>query len=230
MISPGRELNLLVISDVHAFDGDPLDEKSVSYFSTRPSHHRYSTTNPFLSIPELMASNGLRVDWILCPGDLADRADPTSQEVAWKALEELRLKVGARRLIGTVGNHDVDSRLTFDEFDTKGALQSLFPIFPGLAEPDCDFFWSRNFVTLEEEDVLLLVLNSSAFHGINSDDDGKRSTKEYEHGRVMTGHQSPHMQPLTVSDSNCSRDCKTMIDPLGHFLPIGITISFRCQK
>lgn len=113
---------------------------------------------------------------------MADRADPTAQAVAWQQLEQLRNDLGATRLIGTVGNHDVDSRAAFDEFDTKGALQSLMPAFPGLSENDCDFFWSRNFAVLETSKVLLLILNSSAFHGINSDSAAK--FREFEHGRV----------------------------------------------
>ena len=175
-------LNVLVVSDIHAIDTDPLDDKSVSYFSTRPTRHE--TVNPFLSIPDILSERKLVVDWILCPGDLADRAVPTCQAVAWEQLHDLKTKLGARELIGTVGNHDVDSRLSYDEFDVKGSLQSLTPIFPGLGEQQSDFFWSRNFATVEEEGVLLLVLNSSAFHGINSSITSARSNQEYEHGRV----------------------------------------------
>jgi len=46
------------------------------------------------------------------------------------------------------------------------------------------FFWSRNFALYEETDVRLLIVNSSAFHGINSDDPSRVSVAEYQHGRV----------------------------------------------
>jgi predicted phosphodiesterase len=179
MSNLNESLRILVISDIHAFAGNPLADDAVSYFCTREVGS--PGNNPFLAIPSILSDENLQVDWILCPGDLADRADPTAQAIAWDHLEKLREKVGAEKLICTVGNHDVDSRLSYDEFDTKGSLQSLRPLFPGLAEPDCDFFWSRNFAVVEEEKVLLLVLNSSAFHGINSE---KASVKEFEHGRV----------------------------------------------
>jgi len=184
MNSEAAELNVLVISDIHAIDEDPLDDKSVSYFSTRPTRH--ATINPFMAIPDILAKNELRVDWILCPGDLADRAVPACQAAAWEQLSALKSKLGARELIGTVGNHDVDSRLSYTEFDVKGSLQSLDPAFPGLDEQRSDFFWSRNFVVVERPSVLLLVLNSSAFHGINSSVRSGVANKEYEHGRVSS--------------------------------------------
>jgi len=176
------DLNILVISDIHAFNGNPDDAAAPSYCSTWPQFQTNDVRNPFRTIPALIAQERLSVDWVVCPGDLADRADPAAQGVAWSALETLKRDVGAKLLIGTAGNHDIDSRLAFDEIDIKGALQSLNPIFPGLNENQCDFYWSRNFAILEEPDVLVVILNSSAFHGINSD---KRTDyKEYEHGRV----------------------------------------------
>ena len=185
-------LNLLIVSDVHAFSGNHLDDAAPSYYSIWP---QYAARSPFLSIPDRLREQGLSVDWVVCPGDLADRAEPASQAATWSALEKLRVDVGARLLVATVGNHDVDSRFTVDEVDTKGALQSLTPIFPGLKEQDCDFFWSRNFTTYEEEQVLLLVLNSSAFHGINSDAKDP-NYREYEHGRVSDRTISAIVQRL----------------------------------
>src|SRR5262249_54081973 len=45
----------------------------------------------------------------------------------------------------------------------------------------CDSYWSRDFFILEEANSIIVVLNSSAFHGTNSD---AAVIKEYEHGRV----------------------------------------------
>ncbi len=177
------DLNILVISDIHAFNGSADDGNSPSYYSTWPQFQNSDLRNPFRTIPTILGQEGLSVDWILCPGDLADRADPVAQGIAWTALENLRKVLNAKHLFGTAGNHDIDSRLAYSEFDTKGALQSIIPTFPGLTEAQCDFFWSRNFAVVECPDVLLIILNSSAFHGINSDQ--KRANyMEFEHGRV----------------------------------------------
>jgi calcineurin-like phosphoesterase family protein len=175
-------ISLLIVSDIHASANRLERDDAVSWFSTLPEYdqpHR----NPFIGIPELLEREELTVDLVLCPGDLADCAEPVAQEKAWARLEALRERIGARRLIGTVGNHDIDSRGVFSSFDPKTTLQSLTPIFPGLQESDCDFFWSRNFVLTHEGDVRFLVLNSCAFHGIHSGEP-TNPHREYIHGRV----------------------------------------------
>lgn len=150
-------LNILIISDIHAFNGNPDDGEAPSYYSTWPQFQNSDVRNPFRTIHALLAQENLSVDWILCPGDLADRADPTAQGLTWGALEKLRNDVQAKRLFGTAGNHDIDSRLAYDEVDIKGSLQSLSPVFPGLGDSQCDFYWSRNFAIMEDADVSLVM-------------------------------------------------------------------------
>jgi 3',5'-cyclic AMP phosphodiesterase CpdA len=175
-------ISLLVISDIHASANKLEDDGAVSWYSTLPEYDR-PHRNPFRGIPDLLKEERLSVDLILCPGDLADCAEPTAQDKAWALLEDLRAKVGARRLIGTVGNHDIDSRSKHSAFDPKTTLQSLTPIFPGLSEGECDFFWSRNFAIVDDCEVRFVVLNSAAFHGIHSGD-ATDANREYLHGRV----------------------------------------------
>ncbi len=175
-------ISLLVISDIHATANDLAADDAVSWYSTLPEYD-LPTRNPFHSIPKLIKDEKLPVDLVICPGDLADCAAPTCQKAAWEALETVRKEVNAKRLVATVGNHDIDSRSKFSPFDPKTTLQSLSPIFPGLTEEQCDFFWSRNFVIFEEAQVRFVVLNSAAFHGIHSGDP-QDANKEYLHGRV----------------------------------------------
>lgn len=191
---------ILLLSDLHAISGDPDAWDSASNLSVRPTHSG-RTLNPLHSIPEILKRENLSVDWVLCPGDLGDRADPVAQRFAWESLERLRSGVSARRLIGTVGNHDVDSRLKHDDFDPKGNLQSLTPPFPGLDELGTDRYWSRNFAVLTEGDVRLVVLNSAAFHGIHSDDPATKKPAEYLHGRVSDRTIDAIDASLTGSDA-----------------------------
>lgn len=176
-------ISLLIVSDIHASDKNLGKDDAVSWFSTLPEYKNSPRTNPFVGIPQLLKQENLTVNYLLCPGDLADRAQPAAQTAAWDRLEELKHNTGAQQLIGTVGNHDIDSRLAFSDFDPKTTLQSLTPAFPGLAEADCDFFWSRNFVIRVDGDVRFLILNSCAFHGIHSGE-ARNSHTEYLHGRV----------------------------------------------
>jgi 3',5'-cyclic AMP phosphodiesterase CpdA len=186
---PFKNLSLLVISDPHAHSDDPVTS-TASYYST-DIRFRSPALNPFSGIPDLIRGEGLNVDWVVSPGDLGDKADSTAQQMAWKELQDIKNSLGAEALIGTTGNHDVDSRRARKEFDPKGALQSLLPTFPleiGCYEPGdsvyADRFWSRNFVVIPFKtfDTTLVVINSSAFHGYSSD--VRKPPNEHLHGRL----------------------------------------------
>ena len=176
-------LRILVLSDLHAFV--PSDSKTrtddVSFLRATNAIVP-GTPDPIQAAIDTICQEGLSVDWVVCPGDLADKANPDAQAFAWQKLEHLRHAVGAKHLIGTAGNHDIDSRLKHTEFDPKGALQSLQPLFPGIDELSSDRYWSRNFHVFHEDRVLLLNVNSAAFHGMASAD--SPNVKEYLHGRV----------------------------------------------
>lgn len=183
-------LDILVISDLHAHDGDPSKSTSPSYFSFNGLHSGRDI-NPLATIPEVIRESGLSVDWIVSPGDLGDKAVPAAQIAAWSELERIRASLNAQRLIATVGNHDVDSRRSFADFDPKSCLQSLSPPFP--LDHACyetndnvyvDRFWSRNFVLVpfDEFDCTLLIINSCAFHGYSSE--AHKQPDEHLRGRI----------------------------------------------
>lgn len=176
-------LHLLVLSDLHAFTpkNRHASTDDVSFLrATDAILPGYP--DPIDQVGVTIERERLEVDWVICPGDLADKADADAQAYVWRKLEGLRVKLGAKRLISTAGNHDIDSRLKGHNFDAKGALQSLQPPFPGLDEATCDRYWARNFHVLREENALLLNVNSSAFHGFSSEE--KDAKPEYIHGRV----------------------------------------------
>ncbi len=185
-----NRLNVLVISDPHAHARDPLASDSPSYYST-DSKYRTAQLHPFVGLAQQIKAEGLKVDWIFAPGDLGDKADATAQKAAWDDLEEVRRSLGATLLFGTVGNHDVDSRRKIAEFDPKGTLQALVPTFPtkfACFEDDdkvfSDRYWSRNFVKIDFTDLStkLIIINSSAFHGYQSEND--KVPAEHLHGRI----------------------------------------------
>lgn len=190
MINP--TLNFLIVSDLHAHDGPPDAGNSPSYISTNKLYSA-KATNPLAGIAELITARGLEVDWLVTPGDLGDQAKPSCQSFAWDQLENLRKELGAKHLIGTAGNHDIDSRRAFPGFDPKSSLQKLIPEFP--ISIDCydkkdgvygDRYWSRNFVLVpfSEFDCSLLVINSCAFHGFASH--VKKPPTEHLNGKISS--------------------------------------------
>lgn len=181
------KLEFLVVSDLHAHGGDPSHSNSPSLIS---SNALFQALNPLNSIPSLLQKEGLSVDWIVSPGDLGDKAQPDAQRFAWNELERLRGELSAELLIGTAGNHDLDSRRVFPDFDLKGTLQLLNPTFPidlsCYKEGDgvfCDRYWSRNFVVVPftDYDCTMVIVNSCAFHGYASEE---AATAEYTRGNL----------------------------------------------
>ncbi|PBB68015.1 hypothetical protein CK228_12840 [Mesorhizobium sp. WSM4312] len=176
-------MKILILSDLHAYTPSPKITRAPSFLV---NSHMSSLGMPDMltPIPELLDEEGLDVDWIICPGDIADKAEPTAQEFAWRSLCELKKKTRARLLLATAGNHDVDSRLKYNDFDPKSSLQALLPPFPGIDDKTSDTYWSRNFHIYTEGPVRLLNLNSSAFHGYHSEEVADTSKSEYRHGRI----------------------------------------------
>ncbi|MCV2356614.1 metallophosphoesterase [Paucibacter sp. B2R-40] len=171
-----RRLKIGLLSDLHAFkpeNGKP----SISHLPANPVG---SNPDPFGDLENIIASDpSLKCDLLICPGDICDRADYHGFDYAWKRLNALKARLEAKALIATCGNHDLDSRITFDpdDPDPKGALQTITPQFPFDDDGDTNHYWAKNFVVLTPLDgVRVVVLNTSAFHGSKTD--------EQQHGRV----------------------------------------------
>jgi hypothetical protein len=180
-----------VVSDLHVFNGSSEDAKSPSTIGTADAQDA-PERHPLRGLAHIIEHGKLSADLLICPGDLSDKADPAALIFAWNKLNELKDQLGAQHLLATAGNHDIDSRNQHNDHDPKGNLQALDPMFPGADEALCDRFWSRNFVIVELEDVRILLLNSSAFHGYGSDD-----KPEFHHGRISSKTISALRMALT---------------------------------
>lgn len=186
-----RTLKIAVVSDLHVFNGSSEDSNSPSTIGTADSQDA-PERHPLRGLAHMIERDKLRADLLICPGDLSDKADPAALIFAWNKLNELKDQLGAKHLLATAGNHDIDSRNQHNDHDPKGNLQALDPMFPGVDEALCDRFWSRNFVIVELENVRILLLNSSAFHGYGSDD-----KPEFRHGRISSKTISALRMALT---------------------------------
>ncbi len=174
----GTTLKVAVLSDLHVFNGMSSADGAPSFIGTADPQDS-PMKHPFCGLQKLITDHQLSADLLICPGDLSDKADPAALIYAWDHLNKLKEQLGARELLATNGNHDIDSRYVHDDYDAKGMLQSLVPMFPGTDEALCDRYWSRNFATYSDDQVRVVLLNSAAFHG-----SGRQSDPEFEHGRI----------------------------------------------
>jgi Icc-related predicted phosphoesterase len=172
------DLRLFVVSDLHAFDGSQKHDREPSFFDiSKPENS--GAENPIRDLKTLIAANGgIKADFLICCGDLGDKAVPGATERAWKELQELGKLLETKQIITTVGNHDVDSRHQHNDHDARGVLLELAPGFPFADESHNCHFWTHHFVTFNDPiaNVRFVVVNSSAYHGEKVD--------EYAHGRV----------------------------------------------
>src|ERR1700730_9074557 len=170
---------ILVLSDLHMHQGVPTEGASPSYLSSRPDFAG-PKVNPLRDATELMKKLRAKIDWIVCPGDISDKNDIISARLACSGLEELKRRVHARKLIGTVGNHDVDSRREDAQQHPDDSLRNLQPRFPSTDERFFTRFWTNHYVIWKDKkaDATLVVLNSCVLHGLavppNADPEHKR--------------------------------------------------------
>jgi predicted phosphodiesterase len=165
-------LRIAVASDLHAFS-DPG--------ATIPSHLDIKRPksqlgkHPISGLVSLISEHNLKADVLLCPGDLGDKASTEGIEFAWRAIHDIGTALQAKLVVGTAGNHDLDSRhlKTYDSVEFLKRLDPRFPISIDALNRD---FWARHFAVVDESDYRILILNSSAYHGGAPD--------EIKHGRV----------------------------------------------
>ena len=173
-----RLVRVAVLSDIHAAIPDESGFIN-SYASTSPNTEA-ATRDAILSLEEFIKSNDLKAELIICCGDMADRANPTALNYVWDKFHRIASCLGAAP-IATVGNHDIDSRHSESDYDSRGILRGLSPAYPIVGMSKNHEFWSRNFTILNPIDgVRVVVLNSCAYHGVNPNP----QAPEYLHGRV----------------------------------------------
>ena len=180
MIKPAK-VRIAVLPAFHAFAGGaPAGASLPSWLDLFADQHA-KTVNPFAGLVDLIQSDGgPRADVVLCCGDLGDKASPQGQQYVWREVNRVKDELGARCVLGACGNHDMDSRHAYDDFDAKGQIQALAPPFPIDDERRWLEYWAKNWTVTELDGVRFVLLNTAAYHGYAK----APQEPEYAHGRV----------------------------------------------
>jgi len=173
-------LTVAVMSDLHAYDNDEPDNAPSHYCIRDPFDD--PGKSPIAGLTRLIESEHLSAEVLLCPGDIADKANPLAIQHAWKAIHQIGQSLRTGQIVATSGNHDVDSRFKHNDFDARGVLQALEPPYPFPDENLNDRYWSRHFVLTSGHCYRVPTVNSSAFHGEGQYSETK--LYEFERGRV----------------------------------------------
>src|SRR5437773_38935 len=71
---PSTPLRIALLSDLHAHDNDPAAPSDVSWLVVAASEE--PTLHPFAALHNLIEREQLRADYVVCPGDIGDKANP----------------------------------------------------------------------------------------------------------------------------------------------------------
>lgn len=144
---------MAVLSDLHASGGaDPRRTWAIE--GADPAF------NPLAGLERLVSeTDELRADVLLCPGDLCDQADWDALPYAWGQIHRFAELLGAEHVIGTIGNHDIDSHNKHDGEAIDAGLRRLAPDFP--CDPGAEAYWADRVTRVRTEDWQVVSLNSS---------------------------------------------------------------------
>ncbi|WP_313457151.1 metallophosphoesterase [Stenotrophomonas sp.] len=145
--------------------------------------------DPVAAFVDALRRDDVRADYVICPGDITDRASPEGLKLGWEKLNEIKEVVGARHLIAATGNHEVCSRDDNPSHDAAGnAEASVDPL--GMLQALSDYpsshwngverkwiYWGKGYEFISDGSVLFLLVNSSHFHPT-------MRMNEFERGRI----------------------------------------------
>jgi predicted phosphodiesterase len=155
-------MKICVISDLHCkhqqIVGDTTDTLLISNKPRLPRNQ-----HPVSSLLHIIKQEKIEADVLLCPGDLGDKADEQGISSSWTFLEEIKLALKAKHLIGIPGNHDINSR-KLQEKDPFAFIKFFHENFPVSDEDLKSRFWSTGYCVINVEDVLFLLINTVFDH------------------------------------------------------------------
>jgi predicted phosphodiesterase len=154
------ELSLAIISDLHCHHSSqqPAESLLLSDLDRLPA-----AQHPVEALLDRIKTSDLHADFVVAPGDLANKVDRQGMISGWQFVHEIARALGARAVVATIGNHDVLSRekTAPDPFQLPKRLKPEFPSSdPRLTEQ----FWANGFFIWEADGIRFLVVNSAASH------------------------------------------------------------------
>lgn len=197
---------IAVASDLHAHTNsmDYTAGKDIPSWIT-PAAGPTTKQNPLADLHTLIAEAGLSADILLCPGDIADKADDTAMTYAWQELQHIGTKLNVSGIIGSVGNHDLHSRAPAGTPAGTGVsgnplpqayIRTLTPSFPVANADENRRFWSDHIAISQDAVCRVVTLNSCASHGYIHE-----GSDEFAKGRFSPETEAQLLQLIKETDT-----------------------------
>ena len=101
-----QSIKIGVISDLHCAYSKEYESHDTILFSNILKNG--NRKNQVLALLKYIKDNSLTCDYLLCPGDITNKMDVQGLISGYGFLREIQDALGAKQLICTPGNHDVD--------------------------------------------------------------------------------------------------------------------------
>ena len=173
-LSMNNEIKILVLSDLHAIvkvDNSNIDDSLLVF--------KNGTSKFGSSFIEYAKRLELKIDILICSGDISNKANTEGFRQGWLFLNTVKKELNIPQILSVPGNHDHQSRETPGVFDPKHHLQFISPPFPFECNNKNTHFWGWHWCHshIDDQPINAISLNSSAYHGYSD---------EFEHGRIST--------------------------------------------
>ncbi|WP_426354538.1 metallophosphoesterase family protein [Stenotrophomonas maltophilia] len=176
-------IRLVVVSDLH------YRKHENSQIRPEVANRGQVQYDPMDSLIKYVKERGVEADYIVCPGDITDKASAEALREGWRCLNDLKQAVNARHLITATGNHEVSSRVSDGVHDQPGNVEAAIdPIgvlqdldgYPSSIWNGVDrdmVYWGKGYEFISDGNLLVLLINSSHFHPTTR-------ANEFERGRI----------------------------------------------
>lgn len=179
-----------LVEAVFAILGDPhFTEEHGSHLKIKKSGELASnspTANPWAGLNNLVESQGLKADAILCPGDIAFQSSAVTLSAGWKHLVDLGERMDCEHVVCATGNHDVTSRSQAEMlkkavirnlrsgYGPFEQLKCLHPPYPCVMRDDADNvqgrelrvrYFGAGLLLVTATKYQILIVNSCSEHG-----------------------------------------------------------------
>lgn len=171
----GRIVRMAVISDCHARSGKTPTTDQRTWVQTEEQD---PGSNPLAGLCDLIESEALHADVLLCPGDLCDQAEWSALDYVWKQLGHVARSLGASAIVATAGNHDIDSHAIHKTETIERGLLDLDPPFPSRDLAAAASYWDGRISIVNGDTWRVVTLNSTLMRELD------RSAGERDHGEI----------------------------------------------
>ncbi|NCI51376.1 hypothetical protein GWC95_15715 [Sediminibacterium roseum] len=160
-MSEAKRIKIAIVSDMHCHpESKNSAENQTWLFSDKL--RRPTNEHPVENLLEIIDNKKIEVDYVLSPGDYADQANKQGLLSGWSYLKEMALAMKCPEILGTIGNHDIDSRHTYSNYsyEMPRKIRQNFPLHDNVLGK----FWDEGYSFIDTDDVQFLIINSCHYH------------------------------------------------------------------